>query len=43
MKEKKHTHTKSDVYGNICSQNCQNYCFIILDIFLALIRGNKGI
>ena len=22
--------------GSICSQNCQDYCFIVLDIFLAL-------
>ena len=34
-------------YGSIFSQNCKNCCFIILNIFLALIReggreGGKG-
>ena len=25
--------------GSICSQNCQDYCFIVLDICLALTTG----
>ena len=25
-----------DVIGSICCRNCQDYCFIVLDIFLAL-------
>ena len=30
-------------YGSISSLNCKHFCFIILNIFLALIReGGKG-
>ena len=29
-------------YGSIFNQNCKNCCFIILDIFLALIREKVG-
>ena len=28
--------------GSISSLNCKNFCFIILNIFLALIREKEG-